>query len=155
MSAVLAYLRAQVPKDAPLDGLLDCGEDDTMPTFVVRDWAKGHDTIATEVFGDMFTHDPTRSRVTIKRGQDPTDDGCGDQVIDKDGMFIVGKDIQPGTYQTDGGANCYWARLSGFGGTFDDIIANNAGAGSQTVTIAASDKAFKTERCGLWQKKTD
>ncbi|WP_438351593.1 hypothetical protein ACP8HI_13705 [Paenibacillus sp. FA6] len=32
-----------------------------------------------------------------------------------DGTYIVGKDIEPGTYKSDGSGS-YWARLSGFSG---------------------------------------
>lgn len=73
-----------------------------------------------------------------------------------DGTLVVGKDVQPGTYRTHGtdGSNfgCYWARLSGFGGTVDEIIANNGSydKGPQVVTIASTDKGFETRGCGKW-----
>jgi hypothetical protein len=73
-----------------------------------------------------------------------------------DGTFKVGSDIKPGTYRTHGGDGsafgCYWARLSGFSGEVDDIIANNGSYtnGSQVVTIAPSDKGFQTQGCGKW-----
>jgi hypothetical protein len=68
-----------------------------------------------------------------------------------DGTFTVGKDILPGTYRTRvASPGCYWARLSGFGGTLDDIIANDNTNGAEVVTIAASDKGFTSTRCGTW-----
>ena len=75
-----------------------------------------------------------------------------------DGIWRVGADIKPGIYRTippesrSGLPGCYWARLSGLGGDFDDIIANeNTGASTQ-VEIQGSDVAFKSDGCGEWNK---
>jgi hypothetical protein len=70
----------------------------------------------------------------------PEPDGFGP------GTWEVGTEIPAGTYVTivpDGGIfdSCYWARLSGFSGSFDDIITNenlNAGARGR-LEIASSD----------------
>lgn len=68
-----------------------------------------------------------------------------------DGTHVVGgTGIAPGTYQTAGGPACYWARLSGFGGTLQEIIANGFGPGQQLVTIAATDVGFISTTCGTW-----
>lgn len=68
-----------------------------------------------------------------------------------DGTYQVGKDIKPGTYRTrTGSSGCYYARLSGFGGSTDEIIANNLTDAPAVVTIAPTDKGFTTERCGTW-----
>lgn len=70
-----------------------------------------------------------------------------------DGTYQVGKDIKPGTYRTRvGSSGCYYARLKGFGGTIDDIIANNTTDAPAIVTIAATDKGFESENCGTWTK---
>lgn len=69
-----------------------------------------------------------------------------------DGTQVVGTDITAGTYRTDGGDSCYWERLSGFSGTFDDIIANDNPTGQAVVTISASDAAFSAARCGTWTR---
>ncbi len=69
-----------------------------------------------------------------------------------DGMYIVGTDIAPGTYKNTGDTGCYYARLSGFGNTTDDIIANNNTDNTAIVTIAASDKGFQSDGCGMWTK---
>lgn len=73
-----------------------------------------------------------------------------------DGLWLVGKDIAPGTYTTTGTstAACYWARLSS---TNDDpanvIDDGNVGYGEHaTVTIKATDVAFESLRCGSWTK---
>jgi hypothetical protein len=68
------------------------------------------------------------------------------------GVHVVGTDIQPGTYRTDGPGGgqldlCYWARLSGLSGEFDDIITNGVPQGPATVEIAGSDAAFETSGC--------
>lgn len=69
-----------------------------------------------------------------------------------DGTHRVGTDIAPGTYRNSGGTGCYWERLSGFGGSFGDIIANGNASGSQpvVVTISTSDAGFTSRRCGTW-----
>ena len=74
--------------------------------------------------------------------------------IDEDGVYIVGTDIAPGTWKSTGGAfGCYVARLSGFGGTLDDVITNDVSSdGGLIVTIASSDKGFETSGCGTWTK---
>ena len=79
----------------------------------------------------------------------------GGEVIDPstvilNGIWIVGTDIQPGTYRAEASSGCYWERLSGFGGTNSDIIANEFSDDAQIVTIAASDAGFNTEDCGMW-----
>lgn len=67
-----------------------------------------------------------------------------------DGTWIVGSDIPAGTYRTSGSDSCYWERLSGFGGTFAEIIANANPDGQVVVTILPTDKGFTSERCGTW-----
>jgi hypothetical protein len=71
--------------------------------------------------------------------------------IPGDGTYLVGKDIKAGQYRTQNpDGSCYWARLKGTGGGVDDIIANGNPSGPAIVTIAASDKAFESQRCGEW-----
>lgn len=53
------------------------------------------------------------------------------------------------TYRAAGGTDCYWARLSGLGGS-NDIIADNYAEGPAIVTIAPSDVAFDAHGCGTW-----
>ncbi|MGC5628821.1 hypothetical protein ACPYO6_12070 [Georgenia sp. Z1344] len=69
------------------------------------------------------------------------------------GTHLVGTDIAPGTYRSTGtGDGCYWERLAGTSGELSDIIANDftSNPGS-IVTIAASDVAFSSNRCGSWE----
>jgi hypothetical protein len=67
-----------------------------------------------------------------------------------DGVFAVGIDIASGTYSAPGGPSCYWARVSGFGGTLGEIITNDLPTGPVVVTIQASDVGFKAQGCGSW-----
>ena len=76
-----------------------------------------------------------------------TEAAAGPSTTIKDGINLVGVDVQPGTYRSENG-DCYWARLSGTGGSLDDIIANSNGA--TVVTIDPSDRAFESRRCAPW-----
>lgn len=64
------------------------------------------------------------------------------------GTYIVGKDIQPGTYKGQAGndisASCYWARLANVAGGMDAIIANDNAVGQYYVQVAGSDFALST-----------
>ena len=75
-------------------------------------------------------------------------------IVPGTGLFLVGEDIQPGTYRGDGsGGSCYWARLSGTSGEFDDLIANGIPEGPTVTTIAESDVVFETEGCADWVRQ--
>ena len=67
------------------------------------------------------------------------------------GTFRVGVDIGPGTYRnSDSSGGCYWARLSGFGGTPGEIIASNFTLSPEVVTISPTDVGFTSVACGVW-----
>jgi hypothetical protein len=70
--------------------------------------------------------------------------------ISTNGTYVVGTDIAPGTYRTNGGTGCYWARLKSL--DTGDVIDNNVSDGPQVVQILPSDAAFITRDCGTWQK---
>ena len=58
-----------------------------------------------------------------------------------DGTHQVGKDIQAGTYRTrDSSSGCYFARLNGFSGELDDILANENTDNPAIVTIEPTDE---------------
>lgn len=83
-----------------------------------------------------------------------TEDAIAENTIPGSGIFLVGEDIQPGTYRGDGSSGtCYWARLSGTGGGLGDIIANDLPAGPTVVTISPSDVAFETSGCADWVRQ--
>jgi hypothetical protein len=69
------------------------------------------------------------------------------------GEYIVGSDLQPGTYRNRGGGQaCYFARLRGFTHASSDVIGNNNINGPAIVTVAASDRGFASRGCGTWTK---
>ncbi|MFF4148164.1 hypothetical protein ACFY0A_44590 [Streptomyces sp. NPDC001698] len=71
-----------------------------------------------------------------------------------DGEYLVGTDMQSGTYRTAGPDNsllCYWERAKDSTGDFDSIIANNNLQGSGRVTVH-KDEVFKTTGCQKWAK---
>ncbi|MGH8936697.1 MAG: S-layer homology domain-containing protein [Acidimicrobiia bacterium] len=70
-----------------------------------------------------------------------------------DGVWIVGTDVGSGTWRNeDSSGGCYWERLSGFTGEFDDIIANNFAYAIQTVEIEPDDEGFRSNGCGEWTR---
>lgn len=69
-----------------------------------------------------------------------------------EGAYIVGKDIEPGTYKNSGSSGCYYARLSGFTGDMNNIIANGNTEASTVVTIEQTDAGFESQGCGTWTK---
>jgi hypothetical protein len=68
-----------------------------------------------------------------------------------DGMWIVGKQMKPGVYQSDAGVSCYWERLAGLSGKHTDLLDNGGyRRGRQLVEVLASDFAFTSQGCGEW-----
>ena len=127
-------------------------------------WArlKGFGGSLDEIIANANTSAPTV--VTISRRDKGFEaSGCGtftkdlSRVTDSktrfgDGTFIVGTDIAPGRYRSSGGDGCYLARLRGFGGTLNEIIANANPSGRAVVTILGSDKGFQSNGCGRWKR---
>jgi hypothetical protein len=72
--------------------------------------------------------------------------------FDGTGTYMVGTDIQPGTYRADASGGCYYARLSGLGGEIDDIISNDNADGPVIVVIKPTDAAFTANRCATFRK---
>lgn len=62
------------------------------------------------------------------------------------GIYIVGRDIQPGTYRGEAGDNildsCYWARLSNVSGE-DNILANDNAMGQFFIEVLPADFALQ------------
>jgi hypothetical protein len=69
-----------------------------------------------------------------------------------DGIWVVRDEMQPGLWSATFTTSCYWARLSGFSGEIDDILANANPTGSAIVRIETSDVGFISTRCGNWSK---
>lgn len=71
-----------------------------------------------------------------------------------EGDWVVGEQIQPGRYRADDISRCYWERASGFGHTFDDLIANdNVREGAAIVEISPNDRRFTSSGCGTWRRQ--
>jgi hypothetical protein len=71
----------------------------------------------------------------------------------QDGSFLVGTDIEAGTYKTSGddtGLGCYWERASDDSGSLDAIITNNYGEGPQRVTVKTGE-TFKVSGDCEWR----
>lgn len=68
------------------------------------------------------------------------------------GTYQVGTDIQPGTYLSSGNDDgmCYWERAKDAKDDMDSVLANDNVKGSSYVTIAKTDKIFKTTDCKDW-----
>lgn len=67
----------------------------------------------------------------------------------KPGRYIVGKEVVPGTYVATGKmTDCYWERVAKDGQIIDNALSSVAD--KLTVTIAAGDGGFFTERCAPW-----
>lgn len=64
------------------------------------------------------------------------------------GTYLVGRDIRPGTYKGEAGADilesCYWARLSDVAGGMEGVLANDNANGSYFVQVLPSDFALIT-----------
>ncbi|MCP8615748.1 hypothetical protein [Salirhabdus salicampi] len=71
-----------------------------------------------------------------------------------DGTYIVGKDIEPGRYRSNGGGEFggYWERLANFSGELEDIIANGNSEEQTIVEIKESDRGFRTSGGLTWTK---
>jgi hypothetical protein len=67
-----------------------------------------------------------------------------------DGIWAVGSDISPGLYESAQVSSCYFARLSGFSGSFSELISNNNIDSHAVVEVLASDTGFESNRCGTW-----
>lgn len=65
------------------------------------------------------------------------------------GVYLVGSDIQPGLYRGQAGEglfdSCYWERLSGLSGEFDDLISNDIASGQFYVEVMDTDQAFSVD----------
>jgi hypothetical protein len=123
-------------------------EDDTQ-TASQRDTTTERETTTTEE--ETTTEAPTTTTTTTPPTTPAPTQPPGPATSFGDGTYVVNEDIAPGTYRTDGGDSCYWERLSGFNGSFDEIIANDLPSGPSLVTIEATDVGFTSEGCGTWE----
>jgi hypothetical protein len=94
-------------------------------------------------------------------GADPVDP------IPGNGFFIVGPDIAPGLYRTDGSAStfgvwindvptegsmCLWFAYSTPDANKDHVVATNMSIGPMYATINETVKAFESQNCEPWTR---
>ncbi|MGB8407728.1 MAG: hypothetical protein WCE30_27050 [Mycobacterium sp.] len=75
--------------------------------------------------------------------------------IDHDGVYIIGKDLAPGTYATagprDSNHRCYWRRMNSPDPSVPGNVIDSAmSAKPQVVLVDPTDRAFKTSGCQPW-----
>ena len=74
--------------------------------------------------------------------------------ITADGTYRVGVDILPGTYYgSSAGRTCYTELVTGFGGTFNEIIDNYFGSALVILEIPASAKGVSVSSCGTLTRR--
>jgi hypothetical protein len=65
----------------------------------------------------------------------------------KSGIYLIGRDIQPGMYKGEAGPDvmesCYWARLTDVSGELNSIISNENAVGQFYIQVLDSDFALK------------
>ncbi|MFG1930320.1 hypothetical protein ACGFK1_06640 [Mycobacterium sp. NPDC048908] len=96
-------------------------------------------------------------------GADPLDP------IPSDGFFLVGPDIAPGLYHTNGTAStwqvvindvptedsmCLWFTYSTPDANKDHVVATNMSVGPMYATINSTVKAFESHNCEPWTRVT-
>jgi hypothetical protein len=68
-----------------------------------------------------------------------------------EGKYEVGKKILAGRYSTEGGDNCYFARLRDDSGKITSVIVNDISSGPNTVTVKAGEYFQVRGNC-TWTK---
>ena len=101
--------------------------------------------------------------VASPAGADPMDP------IPGNGFFLVGPDIAPGLYHSDGSAStfgvwindvptedsmCLWFTYSTPDANKDHVVATNMDIGPMYVTINSMVKAFESHNCEPWTRVT-
>ena len=103
--------------------------------------------------------DPSVEEVNDTTSEEETAEEESENETLSAGTYVVGEDIEPGTYKTDGPADdsfsgmCYWARLSGLSGEFDELIANDAFEGQTTVVVNEGDVALELTGECVWERQ--
>jgi hypothetical protein len=72
------------------------------------------------------------------------------------GIWLVGGQVQWGTYEAAAAPGCYWERLRHFQGTTSAIIENAVmpNGGQALVTLRLGDSGFRTNpECGEWTRR--
>jgi hypothetical protein len=77
-----------------------------------------------------------------------------------DGQWLVGQDIQPGSYSVAvavGSPGCTWERNSSTDGSATSVLESGAGNEGQTLVVGIrdTDVVFQSRGCGTWQRTGD
>ncbi|HUY48331.1 MAG TPA: hypothetical protein VMV92_21810 [Streptosporangiaceae bacterium] len=110
-------------------------------------------TVRPSASSVTVTAPPVTRTVTVKPKVRPSAAPAGPATsMSADGVYVVGVDIQPGTYHTTGasaagGGQCYVARLSST--NTNDIIDNNITNGPSTISTGQA-KAIDVSGCKPW-----
>jgi len=67
-----------------------------------------------------------------------------------DGTWIVGAQLAPGRWQTNGGAQCTWARLADFKGSPQSVLAQGAAASQTIVEVQPTDVGLTVQGGCTW-----
>ena len=89
--------------------------------------------------------------------------------IPGNGFFLVGPDVSPGLYRTDGSAStfgvfindvptqdsmCLWFTYSTPDANKDNVVATNMSIGPMYATLNTTVKAFESQNCEPWIRVT-
>jgi hypothetical protein len=69
-----------------------------------------------------------------------------------DGVYRVGKDMEPGTWQSKGNNRCHWERLRGTKSGEPLMVGYGNPFGDAIVTIRSTDDTFKSTNCNDWSR---
>jgi hypothetical protein len=77
-----------------------------------------------------------------------------------DGQWLVGGDIQAGTYSVTvaaGSPGCTWERNASTDGTASAVLESGIGAAGEAIVVNVkdTDKIFQSKNCGTWQRTSD
>lgn len=112
---------------------------------------EGREAASTMTTGDRQTTTTTRPAPTTTTAPSTTTTTAPPRAGFGGGTQLVGTDVAPGIYVAADLDFCYWERLSGVSGSFDDIITNDNATGQAVVEIRPTDAAFNSQRCGRWE----
>ncbi|WP_185994459.1 hypothetical protein [Nocardioides campestrisoli] len=93
----------------------------------------------------------TREKAVAEAEQELTDGGTGTDVVDTDGVFEVGVDVEAGTYEAVAASgDCTWVQTDDEDSAVPPGDEQTAAEG-ETITITLTDGGFfRTTGCGEW-----
>lgn len=135
VTAVLAVILSPIPNSYAAKTGQSCKK------VNAKSWDGNKPIVCKKVNGKLIW---TRFASATARGKSPapvSTTTSSSQTI-QSGQWLVGSQVQPGTYRTLQ-SDCYWERQRGLSGSTSDIIDNGSTASNGGyVTISSTDKAF-------------